>query len=564
MSKKNVGSAERALIHKKFVTGRTLILVVVISFLYLFLQVIWLKNIPLYQAVILEFCMLLLVWHKVYQVVYDLKLLFFFDGKYDPELDLPKRLPAITFIIPSYQEPFGVAKMTFDSILTAPYDGRKEIIVVDNSRDTSAEDFINWKAYVENCSLMYPDSNVTATFLYNEKNAFLKPGNLDVAQRHIKEGEFVVFLDVDSTLPDTENLLERSIAEFETDGKLGFLQFRMKGTNAHFNDLTQSVSTYQDLFRLRAFSRGYGGYKIFDGHNGMWRKTVLDKIDAWTDFYRGDIIITEDLLKSAYAYAKGYYGKPLNVVTGEWVPNSLKALESMWMRWIYGSSQVVFKYFKSIYASRIPLLEKFDVSYHITLHLNGVFLFLLAFILQLSVPGPITNIFVFTMIIFPQLIGAFASYFIAKDKKRLPFMKKMRILYAGFFLIDTFVLFIQVKSVIKFILRVPQGWKVTEKGVERSMGWKSIIRGNIFHIGTSLLTIGVCAVSWITNYDMSLPSLLHHFALLYVSVNLLACILVFGKQNRNTSNDEESATICNTRPMPALKPGHYVGVAVDS
>lgn len=541
---------KRLLITKKFVTIGALLMHFIFSLTYLLFFISLLKNLPLYLIAIIGLPMLFVIWHKAYQISYDFKLLFLFNDEYDKQVDFPKKekRTTISFVVPSYQEPFKVAKMTFDSIVNAPFTGKKEIIVVDNSNDKSTEDFINWRNYVENFNLTYPNRGIRAKFLYNDEKNTLKPGNLDLAQRFIDEGELVVFMDVDSTLPDSGNLLERAVAEFEADNKLGFLQFRIRATNDHFNSLTQAVAVSQYLFRLRMISRGYGGYKIFEGHNGIWRKTILDELGSWTNYYKGDVIITEDILKTAQMYAVGYYGKPLNVETGEWVPSSLKALDSMWMRWMYGNCQVLSKYFGKIYSKQTSLVEKFDISHHILHHVATTLFFLVAFSLQLLVKGAATNIYILSTFIVPQLIGAITSYFIGGSKRDLPIIKKIKHTYDGFFLVETFIMFTQFKSIVKFILRVRQGWNVTEKGIENITDWKSHIHNNSFHISMAILSTGICAISWIFNYRMTFHSLFYHFGLLFVNVSLLSCIISFGRKGRKSDNNVESEiVICKSR-----------------
>lgn len=551
----------RKLIRKKFVNGKMLVIVFVACTAYMFFQLASISNYPAYIVALFGVPIFFVVWHKVYQVLYDIKLLFHFNSEYDSDIELPKckRLPTITFIIPSYQEPFMVARMTFDSVVNTPYSGRKEIIVVDNSQNTSSEDFFSWEAYVKSFNAN-STGNIISKFIYNPKKGKLKPGNLDLAQDHIQEGELVVFLDVDSTLPDMENLLERSVAEFEADQKLAFLQFRIRATNNHFNSLTQAIAISQDLLRLRMISRGYGGYKIFEGHNGIWRKSVLDELGAWTDYYRGDIIITEDILKSAHAYANGYYGKPLNIETGEWVPTSLKAFESMWMRWMYGNSQVFFKYFREIYAKTTTLVEKFDISYHILHQLVTMCFFFIVFFFQLFIPGSATNVFILSIGIFPQIVGAVTAC--CKSSYNLSTGEKIKYAYAGFFFIDTFIMYTQIKSDIKFVLRVPQGWKVTEKGVEGLITWRGLIRSTFFHILIAILCIGVCMVSWNIHYDMKWNSLFHHFGLLFISSNLLLCIAFFGKQRRAPNSKKDPAVINDEACRYTLKADHVKSEAV--
>jgi cellulose synthase/poly-beta-1,6-N-acetylglucosamine synthase-like glycosyltransferase len=554
-----ISPTKRDLIKKKFVDWKILGAVFVLSFAYMLLNNSKLTTTHWLLVILLDIVLFLLVWNKLYQVLYDLKLLFFFDEKYDVDATFPagKEYPVIAFIIPSYHEPFKVAKMTIDSVVNAPYSGRKEIIVVDNSKNTTSEDFLNLKKYIEEFNSRNPLKNINAKFIYNHRRDTLKPGNLDLAEKHIDEAEFVVILDVDSTLPSKGRLLESAVTEFILDHKLGFLQFTLKATNHHFNDLTQAVAASQDLHRLRLTSRSYGGYKIFEGHNGMWRKTVLDKVGAWTDYYKGNIMITEDILKSAQVYSNGYYGKSLNIKTGEWVPSSLNALESMWMRWTYGTSQVLFKYFMDIYSKRVSLVEKFDITYHVLHHFAHGFIIPLAILLQLTVPGMLTSLFIGTAYVLPQLVGAITIYFKSVRKLDLPLAAKLKYVYYGCFLVDTFIISTQLRSSINFLVGIPQGWKVTAKGIEDSLAWKDLLLNKTFHIFIGALCLLACGISW---YLQPGSSPLHSAGLIFLVINLVLCIFLFGKEGRKECNDVESAFI-DTGDQEILE--NEVLVAID-
>ncbi|GAA4115484.1 glycosyltransferase [Aquimarina addita] len=528
---------KRKLIHKYFVSKTQLWLSLIISAACLLGIYSTIRTQPLYIILLVEVCVGLIIWNTVYQILYDLKLLSF-SSEYDykPKLNKEKELPTITFIIPSYNEPFNVAKMTFDSAVNCSYNGKKEIIVVDNSSKCLTEDFRNWKNYVTNFKSHFPDENITAKFFYNEERSKLKPGNLDVAVKKIEEGEYVVILDVDSTLPADKDLLQRSVAEFEADSKLGFIQYALKSTNNHFNDLTQAIGISQDLNRLRLTSRGYGGYKVFVGHNGMLRKEILDQVGDWTNYYKGHVMITEDILKSVEIYDKGYYGKSLSIETGEWIPNSLKALESMWSRWNYGTSQVLFKYFRKIYTKKANLIEKVDISFHIFNHIALGLFYPLVFFFQLFFQGWATNVFVFLGFLCPQIIAATVSYFKFQRPQKISVFKKMKYLYVGFLFIDMFIVATQLKSTFNFALSIPQGWDVTSKGVDKKVPKKDFVRSKWFYILFGFVPIVVCMISWIINYDMRMEALIYHALLLFTSFNYILGLgryLSFGRKEHN-------------------------------
>lgn len=556
-------STKRALIRKKFVNRRILALVFLVSFVYIFAHILVIRHVPLYVIIPLELIIFFLVWNKFYQVLYDLKLLFYFDSTYDSGERFPVNTayPAISFIIPACHEPFAVAKMTFDSIVNTPYKGRKDIIVVDNSRETDTDDFKSFKHYVDTYEEQHPGENITACFIHNTEQGKLKPGNLDLGFQLVKNTDYVVILDVDSTLPAQGNLLEIAVAEFMADGKLGFLQFAIKATNNHFNDLSQAVAASQDLHRLRLMSRSFGGYKIFEGHNGMWRTTVLDTIGPWTDYYKGNIMVTEDVMKATLVYAKGYYGKSLNTLTGEWVPCSINALDSMWMRWTYGTSQVLFKCFREIYWGYASIVEKFDITYHIMNHLANGLVFLVAVFLQWFTPGAAANLFLLAGFLLPQLVAFITMYSMSISKLKASPLKRLQYLYSAFFLVDTFLMLTQLKSILNFLAGIPQGWKVTAKGTEKSAKWTDLVRTKLFHIGWPVAAITVCMVSWIVRDGATLASLGNYALLLFMSLSVLLCMVVFRKEKNEIPYDIESAAIDGHQAKEINMPEYKFDVA---
>jgi len=282
--------------------------------------------------------------------------------------------PVVGFVMASYQEPFEVAKMTFDCARDIEYPGRREIIVVDNSHAVDSEGYQAWKAYVE--SHVGKDPRVRVVFAYNEKKGGLKPGNIDLAQTLLVDARYVVLLDIDSSLPVRGGLIARSVADFETDDKLGVLQFHTTSTNDHFNDLTGPIAVAQNANRLKHLLRGDGGFAMFYGHNAMWRRSLLDENGSWLEHFRGQVMVTEDLLKSVGAYLRGYTVRYVDVASGEWIPSSLDALESMWMRWGYGGFQVLFKYARRILTSpNLAPLERFDLLTFMGSYLVGALAF---------------------------------------------------------------------------------------------------------------------------------------------------------------------------------------------
>ncbi|WP_219818853.1 hypothetical protein, partial [Mycobacterium kansasii] len=159
--------------------------------------------------------------------------------------------------------PFEVAKMTFDCAYLTPYHGPREIIVVDNSPDTNSTDFTRWRQYVQ--SHAEKDNDIRVVFRHNCRKGGLKPGNVDLAQTLIEAAQYVVLIDVDSSLPMHGNFLARAVNEFEQDDRLGVLQFHTMATNDHFNRLTGPVAVAQNALRIEHLIRANGGFAMFYG-----------------------------------------------------------------------------------------------------------------------------------------------------------------------------------------------------------------------------------------------------------------------------------------------------------
>jgi cellulose synthase/poly-beta-1,6-N-acetylglucosamine synthase-like glycosyltransferase len=279
------------------------------------------------------------------------------------------RGPRISVIMPSFEEPFDVKSMTLDSVLGMGYPGELEFISVDNSRNITDPDWTRWRML-----LASPDITRRADtmFLHNRYAEGLKPGNLDHALGYAT-GEYIVFVDVDSSLPADPTLLLAAVGRFEADPGLGFVQFRVVPTNSHFNRLTDGFARYQRAHHLTDMVGGLGGFVLFKGHNAIWRRSVLDVVGPWQGRLHGRLVLAEDFLKAVDAYAAGYRGEVSPIPTGEWVPNSVSAFVSMWRRWEYGTFQVLAARSDSYRrATGLTVVERFEYLRRVRFGLHGM------------------------------------------------------------------------------------------------------------------------------------------------------------------------------------------------
>lgn len=451
-------------------------------------------------------------------------------------------LPGVALIIASCKEPFEVAKMTFDCAYRARYSGTREIIVVDNTQDTTDVDFRLWKSYVE--SHAGRDAGIRVVFRHNSDSAGKKPGNIDLAQKLIVDSEYVVFLDVDSSLPLDTDLLDIAVNRFEDDPKLGVLQFHTVPTNNHFNRLSRAVSVAQHALRMTYLMRARGGFAMFYGHNGMWRRSLLDVNGSWLEHYRDNVIVTEDLLKTLGVYTNGYSFEYMNVPTGEWVPSSLKALDSMWMRWTYGGFQVLFKYFRPIVTAKgLSRMQRIDLATMLVSYGTSPLTYPLAFLWFAVLPAAQAALLVSLVLWLPMLLCAGVMWRHHRGADRRPMLKRLGDLYAGMFLVETFILAVQTRAVVNFIAGKKQGWLVTAKGTEDRPRGLEVLTGNRFMVGLSGLTIVALVAGWGHCHGFAASALFGYLVVALIPVQLLLCIVVYGGEVQGADEDVLTAVI---------------------
>jgi hypothetical protein len=142
----------------------------------------------------------------------------------------------------------------------------------------------------------------------------------------------------------------------------------------------------------------------------------------------------------------------------------------------------------------------------------------------------------------PQIVSGIAVY--RHHIRHLPInlFRKILDFYAGTFIIPVFVTVVQLKGIFRYLLRVPQGWKVTSKGIEHSETWKVIVCRYNAYIIIAVLMFLTTIISWrIYYYDIT--GILNFFPGLFISVNLLLSLIVYGKSGRIIENKTTSATI---------------------
>lgn len=463
------------------------------------------------------------------EIITSIRLSFFDYKKLLPPLCCEEvRLGSIAIIIASRNEPFHVARMTFDSAISLKYPKeKKEIIVVDNS-DEDFPDYHLWKNYVNGYQKdgeAYCDG-VKVVFVHRNGTEGYKPANLDLALKHVGT-DYILYLDVDSTL--TEDSLLRVVPMFDWDKKLGFIQLFTVPVNVKGKSplaLIQGLRNY--YLRLETGFYSHSSHTLFYGHNAVWRTNVVREIDSCTEYFRNEVVVTEDLSMSLRARFKGYYGQTAWVTSGEWVPESLQDTESMWLRWTVGTYQVYAKHLTKIEnIKKLTFSELIGWSIHIGVLVNYGLLPLYV-ILGLAFKSYLLMMLV-ALSLLPEFIQGVNTYM----KLSLGGMKKPEKLikcYVAFMVLGSFINWVRGAGLIRFLVGKKQGWVPTGK----SRG-DNISQYRVFRERRNFIFFGViCLALWINNVLTSVGGFFENFLFFICGLygfNCLLVVMLFGSSD---------------------------------
>jgi len=439
----------------------------------------------------------------------------------DPEL-----LGSTAIIIASRNEPFYVAKMTFDSALAMTYPfGKKEIIVVDNS-DINFDDYAKWKSYVESHGYeggAYQDG-IRVVFIHREGTEGFKPRNLDIALKEVSS-DYILYLDVDSTVQ--KDTLLRIAPIFCRDPRLGFIQLHTVPTNTKGKSslsLTQSLRNY--FLRLETVFYAHTSHSLFFGHNAIWRTNVVREIGDCLEYYKDEVVVTEDLSMSFRARFKGYYGIGAWYESGEWVPESMRETEAMWLRWTVGTYQVYAKHFTTI-----ENFKKFSAREMIGWVQHLGILASYGILPLCAIGGLIFNSNVLMLMValgmLPEIIQGSCAYFKLSLGGMKP-IKKLILCYSSFLILGSFINWIRCVGLIRFLIGKKQGWVPTGKTGEGLISIMDVLRERWFFLlfGAVCFTCSIYSLVYVA--DQAANIILIAICGLY-GFNCLAAVYLFGR-----------------------------------
>lgn len=439
--------------------------------------------------------------------------------------------PPLAVVIASCNEPADVACMTLASAVDAGYPGPLRIVVVDNSSDDTTPDYLAWSAAVAACP--------GAVFRRNFPSTAKKPGNLDVAMDLIGDAEFVLFLDVDSSVPHRGDTLAVAVAALQADPRLGFIQFSSRATNWCFSHVARAAALWQDLRNSRLATASTDGFPVFYGHNAVWRTATLRETGAWTQYQDNQLMVTEDLLMAVRARLLGWQGMYLPENFGEWVPNSLASMRTTWLRWNMGTQQVMSKLWLKVMGSpKLSAVEKADFFLHTYSYLVPLGIYAIFLALPFLRPSPVMPYLVALAVALWLLSDVLALATVTQLSHGPTRAKRLADLWS-FLLIKIFLEAVCAEGFFhSFSGQLRSRWTPTAKGIDAVAGWRLAWRQYraILGFGLALTVAALAGLAWRGFQAGTLVTLV--FGLMHALP-----ILLWHKEGRREANSVNIASI---------------------
>lgn len=261
--------------------------------------------------------------------------------------------PKVTVQLPIYNE-MRVALRLVRAIENFDWPAKSlQIQILDDSTDCTSEIIDNYLAGRK-------DSKIKIEHIRRSHRTGFKAGALQHGLA-TASGEFVAIFDSDN-LPQPDFLIK--MMPFFNNPSTGMVQARWSFLNRHESLLCRAQALFLDAhFAIEQQARFFGGLLFnFNGTAGIWRRTTIDDAGGW----QGDTL-TEDLDLSFRAQLAGWrfvYFNDYSVPTE--LPGTIASFKAQQYRWAKGAIQTGLKLAGRIRRSRIPLLSKVAVFFHLT------------------------------------------------------------------------------------------------------------------------------------------------------------------------------------------------------
>ncbi len=413
--------------------------------------------------------------------------------------------PLVTIIVPVKNEPLDVITRHLKSIVEQSYPKDKiEVIIVS---DDEEEYFRRIMCYVRSFSR---ESGLMVRVFRRERAVGFKAGALNYALQRSR-GKYVVVFDVDA-VPEPD-YLEKVVSFMETNNDVAGLAVRWIPLNTNSSPVSE-VQAVSLSFLTSIFFDGRSrtnGPMIIPGCGCVFPRRVLLEMSGWNEkCLAEDVELSIRLLLNGRRIA---YLSDARV----WIenPETYEVFKKQQARWIYGTTQVLLKYFPKIIGSKMPLTWKlylilYLLQYHVLLaNFALAVLALMSILVRMDLL--LSSIYFSPILLTLSMLQAFSYYNTARNLGFNPF--KSIIIIGRCTAMAAVLAPIVLLQNIKILVKWREEWYITPKGsLARKIRGRSL---NIMElllamtgilIGTILLKLGFPA-SASCLFTMSLPYL---------------------------------------------------------
>ncbi len=319
-----------------------------------------------------------------------LNILLVFSPKQISQQSAPQsvsneELPSVTVLIPVRNEPVELVMATLKAALRLDYPlGKLEIIIIDNSTTVDAlkqpilqNAYKKLKEALENLeevqTFRKQHGSDALTLIHREGTKGFKSGNLNLGMASSR-GDFLLQLDADSLVkPETLRVVMPEFVHHEKnrrgyEPKLAFVQMGLEVSNHSENLLASSLASLHAMVERfwRPLRKSYR-FETGFGHHLILSRRAIDEAGGFPeDIGSGedtDLSIAIQLLEDEEGHSRWVGERADYHRLGETLPHQFYALKVQRWRWVYGNSQLFFKYYKAILKSHLPWYKKYSLLF---------------------------------------------------------------------------------------------------------------------------------------------------------------------------------------------------------
>ncbi|MHA1400409.1 MAG: glycosyltransferase family 2 protein [Candidatus Heimdallarchaeaceae archaeon] len=302
------------------------------------------------------FYTIMLFYHMATTCIYPLK-------EEGINISILHNYPDVTILIPIYRVIPEVLNQTLSSLKSVNYPKEKLRVIFGDDTDPSYAEYEKILKIIQRNGYEY---------FYSNSNKKFKAGIINEMLPDVTS-EFVVLLDHDHIIaPD---FIRKSVSILKNNPQYAYVQSKVNFRNTSSKlQLWESVM-YAQFFEIFARSKNKRSTVIFNGSTACFRKSALDEINGVPTYsFTEDVALTVELLSNGYKTTLldeyGSFGL---------VPAKFSILLSQILRWAKGQFQVLRRSWKKITKSKLPILDRIDLIFSISLFLVASSMYVTSF-----------------------------------------------------------------------------------------------------------------------------------------------------------------------------------------